>query len=734
VLASGHVAEAAPPSGDASAAKPVDGRLRGPDYTAEVNDVAWPETVMSPSGINDVAGDDHRLVAFALSVTQETIDSGLLNGPTAASASIVTGTKHAGTLGEVSMSRIDQQIAGGPSGSAETTGTDSFVVSVPVADERSVRLELDEDGFTQRFDLWNLERVPPSPVVLYRDPSSSAVTGTPSGPFHLNFSNPDDGFTSSDDVSVASAVLSAFAPDGPGNTQNNPNIAYLVLGLRSSYPNTQYGDPNWGHFFSGFTPLPGNQLSFTPTGGAAVMASANTSSFSSTDAAPDDDGLFDAVYSFPVPASTTGGTLSVSAGAVTGFEYVGFDGAGGSGPVDITTPAGATISFPPLPARASAQRRPSWFGAPLPATGQAAASASGSGHPASIAPSGGFPIWLAVLLLLVVAAGALAFERWRRTRTTRLAVSGNSAAMVSVVADRPTGRSEDPLVVEPDAVPAPDVRTEIGDVAGTEDNEAQDVGVEDGVITDECAPFRVEAMGPIQVTGWRQRSDRRIIEELAVYLTFHDSHHRNAEQIQTGIWPNPGRHDDVARKTFHTYLSLLRTCVGVDHLPDASVAGGYLICDVECDWTEFKDLVRQADAGGGDEALSLRRRALDLLRGKPFEGVPVDTYEWVGAEHLTSTMTIAVARCVARLGDDLLERGDFVGAEEVARIGRLGAPEDYGVWALGARAIDARRDRSALRLWLTDAAEHLEAPEIRRIQDDLGPHDDDPEDPEAEAT
>ena len=55
----------------------------------------------------------------------------------------------------------------------ETTGTDSFVASVP-ARSHAVDLVLTEAGFTQSLDLWTLERVPLSPTVLYRDANSSS--------------------------------------------------------------------------------------------------------------------------------------------------------------------------------------------------------------------------------------------------------------------------------------------------------------------------------------------------------------------------------------------------------------------------------------------------------------------------------------------------------------------------------------------------------------------------------
>ena len=196
VLPPGQVVEATSQLGSSAGAVPADGRLRGPDFTAVVSRVAWPQSVDAPSA-QYVAGSSHRLVSFTLSVTQATDDSGTLNAPTAVSASLRVGA----ATQSIDLTAIDRAIAGGASGTAETTGTDSFVASVP-AREHDVDLVLTEAGFSQLFDLWTLQRVPPNPAVLYRDTSSSTVTGSAASSFHLSFTNPADGFSSTDNAQV----------------------------------------------------------------------------------------------------------------------------------------------------------------------------------------------------------------------------------------------------------------------------------------------------------------------------------------------------------------------------------------------------------------------------------------------------------------------------------------------------------------------------------------------------
>jgi hypothetical protein len=136
---------------------------------------------------------------------------------------------------------------------------------------------------------------------------------------------------------------------------------------------------------------------------------------------------------------------------------------------------------------------------------------------------------------------------------------------------------------------------------------------------------------------------------------------------------------DLSVKTIHNNLSKLRRCIGPEHLPDASSAGGYLIEGVALDWVEFQRLTREADSTGGQAARALRHEALALVRGKPFEDTPSDAYDWVGEEHLASTVTMAIARCATTHASDLLESGDPQGAEAAVRAGLRGAPEDYGL-------------------------------------------------------
>jgi hypothetical protein len=685
-----------------SSVVPLDGHLRGQDFAATVTSVSWPtEAVVDDQ--HEEASPRHRFVTFyvTLSVNSDVVTPGSIP----ISASVTAGSQ----AQPLNLSTIDEQLLGSGSANSWPSASQSFTVQVPDT-THAVDLVLSESGFSQAFDLWTLKRVGASPLVLYRAPGSPTVDGTASGGFNLGFTNPADGFSSNDDVAVASAQLTYFAPDGSGTTPDDPNQAYLVLGIQSSSPNVPDGGANWGHYFAGFTPLPGDRLSFTPTGGTAVTASASSSAFSTTNAAANDDGLFDSVYWFEVPAITTGGTLSVTAGPLTGIEYLGFDGANGAGPVDLTSPAATTLSFPALPPHPSAQHRPPWVGAPLPATAAARTGATDTAPAPSAGHSAGFPIWLAVLILGVLAIGVVYVERLRRRRTKQVDVQTETDI------PRGTPRAEEPANA-PDAVLEEGVgASEPAPVAVPEHLVPErSVGPATDLASAASQPV-VNVLGPIEIKGLRRRTERRILDELLVYLVCHDHRHLRSGQIRLGIWPTGSTRTEVSEKTLRNYLSELRTCVGSEHLPDASAREGYVIEGVESDWASFQRLTREADVAGGERANELRAEALDLVRGRPFEDIGSDAYEWVTEEHLDTQMTVAIAGCALRLAGDHLEAGHLDAAEHAARSGLGGAPDDFALWQIGARALAGREDRTALRRWMADASVHLDAADLARIE------------------
>jgi len=642
--------------------------------------VAWPQSIASSTGTQLVAGTGDRLVAFTLAVTQPQEDAGYLGESSAVHASLEVG----GAVLSVSMDTINQQIQAGTSATALTTGTDSFAASVP-AHQHHVVLVLTEGSFSQSLNLWTLARVPPAPAVLYRDPRSPSVSGTPSGTVQLDFTNPADGFTATDSTDVATTTLTWFAPDQSGTTPADPNRAFLVVNMQSA---SNEGD---GAYIASFTPLPTSLFSFTPSGGTAIPAT-TAPQITSSGEANGDDGLFDALYWFAVPATTTTGTLTIGAGTVNGTQYTGYVGTQ-SGPITITAPATITLSFPAVPAAAQ-QSKPTWVNAPLPATGIGAAAANGASGSAGHGGNSSFPIWLAVLLLVLVAAAVVVAQRWYARRRIVPVLVPSTPAPVVIPTAVGAVRQDEPVAVPhaddhaPAATPTP---------------------------SDRSGDPMLKVLGPVEYDSYRQAPDRRVIEELLCWLVLHSQHSHNADEIQLALRPTDGSRPEPTRKTFHSYLSALRQCIGAEHLPDATGAGGYRINGIDCDWLVFQRLSGAADKTTGVPSIGLRTEALALVRGVPFQGVARGQYEWVFTEDLHTDMAKAVVACALRLSSDLMALGRYKVAEDAARAGLRAALDDEHLKRARDRAVEARN-------------EGLAHPG-RTIGDDPPIDPDDPEDP-----
>jgi hypothetical protein len=212
VLASGVVTQI--PSPGVALTTPVDGRLRGPDFQAQVTGVAWPAAAgISPSRY--VAGSGQRLVVFALTLSRPVRDAGA-DAPsgTSVTASVSPSASEPGA--SVDLTSVEQQILYATSGTGSGSGT--FVVAVP-AHSHTVTLTVSESTFAQSINLWSLTRNTPYPAVLYRSPTSQTVTAAPTAGAVITVSNPASGNSGPANVSVRSADLGAFSPDGTNATR-----------------------------------------------------------------------------------------------------------------------------------------------------------------------------------------------------------------------------------------------------------------------------------------------------------------------------------------------------------------------------------------------------------------------------------------------------------------------------------------------------------------------------------
>jgi hypothetical protein len=587
---------------------------------------------------------------------------------------------------------MDDVLAQQPEGPNWPSASAVFQADVPNS-THAVNLVLSQGSFSQSFNLWSLHRTPPAPTVLYRDPNLPTLSDTALASASISLSNPTDGYSDTNQVTLQNAALSYFGPPGTGIQPSSPNQAVLSVVMDSEYPQLDPSNPDWGHYLQAVSPLPASLVTFTPTSGSPIAATMSNAG-STAGKGNNDDGLFDATYSFIVPASLTAGTVNIGSGAFGGTEYTGFQGDGSTTPMDVAAPIGLAVTFPAVPVAVS-QKEPPWVGAPLPATTSAAAATSSG---SSAAPSSsGFPIWLAVLILALLAVGVVLVQRHRRQ------------GMKPAPASQPASG-----VILPDAREHDDSAS-IHDVASPEPIGAATLGPNSGVVgpAPSAAP-RLGVLGPVEVWRWLHSPERRIIEELLCFLVLRSRRPMSADQIQAAFRPLNGSHPEVSRKTIHTYLSTLRQCIGAEHLPDAN-AGGYQVTGVESDWADFEGLANEADRAVGREVINLRTQALALVRGVPFEGVGDGQYQWAFNEQLASQMTATIATCAIRLANDFYDLGEYIRVEETVRIGLLAAPDEVYLWEVGARALEARDEGHMLRRHLADARRHVEAEDMERI-------------------
>ena len=174
---------------------------------------------------------------------------------------------------------------------------------------------------------------------------------------------------------------------------------------------------------------------------------------------------------------------------------------------------------------------------------------------------------------------------------------------------------------------------------------------------------------------------------------YHDGHHMSAEQILLAMRPTQGpRATSAARPCTPTSprcasASGPSTCPtprwpGATGSPASARTG-----PPSAVWTD------EADTVGRRAGHELRTEALALVRGRPFEGASGDLYEWVDEEHLAPTSPSPWPPAPSAWAPTTSAPRKLEAAEAAARSGLVGASDDYGLWDLGARAIDARADR-----------------------------------------
>jgi nucleoid-associated protein YgaU len=226
----------------------------------------------------------------------------------------------------------------------------------------------------------------------------------------------------------------------------------------------------------------------------------------------------------------------------------------------------------------------------------------------------------------------------------------------------------------------------------------------------------VRVLGSVELAGTTgvelPSTHQRQATELIAFLAFNPG--SRGSDISKALWPS--REPNLA--TRRSAVSRARRWLGTDpggyeYLPrywsadDGGQAdlesAGYRLRGVRTDWHTFCDLV---GADLTQTPTSDLLAALDLVRGRPFEGVPLRKYVW--AEQLMHTISSGVVDVSHEVARRALLAGDVAMARHASQVGRLADPVDERSWRNGIRAEIASGRRDAVGRLVDRLRDHLE--------------------------
>ena len=612
---------------------PVDGRLRGPDFQVTVTGVTWPA-----HAVDYVPNSGHRLVAFRISLTEGT-NAGGSNMQTATNVSLVVN----GATTHLDTSNIAYEVSQGqgPNG----TGTASYLASVP-NDTTKVSLAASDATFSQNLSLWSLKRTSSAPSALYADSVDSFVTGPVNRTFNVPIRNPSDGVTLNSVLRVTSAQLTGFSNDGL-NTPAPRGKSYLTLSMTSGPTQTQFGNPNWGHFFTQMSPYPGTAVTFAQSQDAPITAvMTNPINQANNANGESDDGLVDASYRFLVPKSTTSGTINFHPFVTNGVEYTGFVGSSTTTQLHVGGPTAFAVTFPAAIAR-HRQPTPPWVGQPVPATGIPGSGGIGGGS--------GISIFGAVLALILI--GGAVFL-WRRRQGTATPAGSTGPIVDAVVIDAPVV-VHGAIVDDRPSPPAPAVAV-----------------VDEPVID---SRLHINFLGPMEIEP-RSGNATDLVRAIFGYLSLQEGRKRSGDTIQAALWPLNSTERDVSKKNLLNYISTARGLVGVAHFPEAKGQRGYELLNFTTDWMEFQRLAAEAADSSEDAASTLHHQALELIRGSLFEDEESFYFDFVRDDGHERLIQNAVSSFAHERFREAMVDGDLEEAEWAVNQGLKIDRRDMTLW------------------------------------------------------
>ncbi|HEV2361972.1 MAG TPA: bacterial transcriptional activator domain-containing protein, partial [Acidimicrobiales bacterium] len=211
----------------------------------------------------------------------------------------------------------------------------------------------------------------------------------------------------------------------------------------------------------------------------------------------------------------------------------------------------------------------------------------------------------------------------------------------------------------------------------------------------------VNVLGPVEVQGTATPLDRRPkLTELVVYLALHPRG-ATSDAWATALWPD--RRMPVS--TLSNRLSEARAALGTasDGYAHLRKQGSRYVLgpDATTDWDRFNDF-----AGSSDPADW--RRGLELVRGRPFEGLR--EAQWTLLEGAVPTIEATVVELACRAAGRWLSEADVRSAQWAARKAMLVCPWDERLTRILMRCADAMGNRAGVEAALRHLGSILECP------------------------
>lgn len=648
-------------------AVPMDGRLRGYEFSGRVLGVATGPRLGSGSGAQ-VAGPGQRLWVFGLEWTTQTDD--LSQPQTVSPTLVVDGTRIA-----IPLPAGFAQAA--PPDSSWDTGPMYWVASVP-ANAADVAVELASAGYPQTFSLSGMARQGPQPPALYRDPATWMLSQPLSE--EKSVSTPDPSGTDTGaalPIQLQGATLSWFGPDSPTHLPANTGLAWLVPQLATDTTNLGMCYPSLPAADVTLTLPGGHRLTSTRFPGLGPDQQTN---------AGQQQGAFTAAYGFQVPAGLTTASLTVSPGSFQ--AQVG----NCATPVDVTATGSATFTVD-LPA--SAAYTPPAGAATIPAAIHNLASTAG---PTGSAKSGGSdtaPFAAAAAIAALLGAAALLIGRRRRLGARRLAPASTDNADIGTL-DTPAASRTDPAAPSPTPNASPPSGEPIPVLLIPPDAPPDP--------PDE-AP-EVQVVGEPRVVDWPAGTPPPgpSIAELLAFLALHPGRPLSTVHLRSKL--GVGRQKDLDRDTIRRYMGELRAALGPDHVPPGRAHAGYEIKGITTDADRLTDYIQQAarNAEPVEKARALAN-ALALVRGAPFSNVTEGTYGWAFDESLlASDLSNTILRAATDLAELALIHQDAVLATWAAERGLAVWPTEESLHRLALTASALARPSRVIQAWASTKA------------------------------